>query len=233
VKEFCPSCGIEQGPFIKGLCLNCFKEKKELVIAPIELKLDKCKHCQNVLISGVWKSPEEENLIKFVEKKVKIIEILNPKISTKIIPLEEEKFNAKIIVEGVLDSIPLVIEKDILLNSKITTCTSCSKVFGNYFEAIIQIRVESKDKTLIDQKIAQAQKFFEPLKNKNSLAQIVKIVGLKNGVDLYVGSNSAAKKVVGFMENTAKGKVVLSTTLHGFDKRKGKSIYRNTYCLRF
>jgi len=43
MKEFCPRCGRETGPFIRGFCSECLQEKVNLADAPETIEMEYCK----------------------------------------------------------------------------------------------------------------------------------------------------------------------------------------------
>ena len=230
---FCPRCGNETGPFVKGFCVDCFLLQKEVVPVPKEIELAVCKHCRKVRFTSTWLVQSEEKLEKFLVSKLKVKELLQPNVSVLFsFPFEREQ-QIKFIVVGQIDSAELSFERDALLKPKGMTCDKCSKLFGNYFEATIQFRFEQNDPVLLEQKVLKAQKIFEQLKKKDSLASIVKMSFDRKGVDLVVGSNKAAKKVVAIMANESKQKAIATKSLHSLNKLTSRNIYRYTYCLRF
>ncbi len=94
-------------------------------------------------------------------------------------------------------------------------CQNCIKLRGNYFEAVIQVRGEKKEKIL---KI-----LMEHMKNK-----IASIDTLKEGYDVKIIDKKIAASVSQGLQK--KYKITKSFKLAG--KKKGKELYRNYYAIR-
>lgn len=231
-REFCPRCGSEKGPFIKGFCKNCFEEKSSPVSIPSEIVLEECRKCGKVRLGRFWKKFSLDEATGFLEKKIKTRDVLSPKTKIVLEEKSDSEFIAGVEVSGKIGLQKTVFSSKVLLKKRGAVCDSCSRVFGNYFEAIIQLRFEKKSGE-VEKKIESVELLLEEIEKKDALAKIVKIVSERNGADLYIGSNSGAKKVVTAMQKSATQKVVATTSLQGFDRQKGKKRYRYTYCLRF
>ena len=99
-----------------------------------------------------------------------------------------------------------------------TVCPSCSRLSGNYYEAILQLRGDPYKVLLLKESVEKA------LARKG--VGITKAVKLKEGIDLYITSSKALLELV-----RERGyKVKLSRKLHGL--KEGKRVYRLTIALR-
>ncbi len=52
LKRFCPACGSEKGPFIQGLCRECFLQKQKLVEVPEKIEVTHCPVCNKIKLKG-------------------------------------------------------------------------------------------------------------------------------------------------------------------------------------
>ncbi len=104
-------------------------------------------------------------------------------------------------------------------------CQACSRISGMYYEAIIQIRGNKKEKvkSFVEKKINELSK-------KDELSFISKIEEKKKGLDIYVGSKKAAKSILKEAKKLYNLETKESYTLIG--ERKGKKLYRVTILLR-
>jgi NMD protein affecting ribosome stability and mRNA decay len=80
-------------------------------------------------------------------------------------------------------------------------------------------------------RILEAEKFLAELSRTDSLAKIVKVSKVTNGVDLQIGGKRAAKLLAGKFVKESREKIAVSSTLAGID-RKGHDWSRFTYCVR-
>lgn len=91
-----------------------------------------------------------------------------------------------------------------------------------YYEAILQLR--PKDKKVYDYILKQIKK------RKN--VYVSKRVELKTGVDLYMSDRRFTQALGKKLKKVFGGKIKLSRKLYGFDRVKGKKVYRVTVLFR-
>lgn len=93
---------------------------------------------------------------------------------------------------------------------------------ADYFEAIIQLRPESKK--LMD--------FVLGLISKRQNVRISKIHRLKKGVDIYITDRKFARTVGNQLKRFFQGTLTSSKTLHSRSQETSKYLYRTTICFR-
>ncbi|MDO8647340.1 MAG: 60S ribosomal export protein NMD3 [Candidatus Diapherotrites archaeon] len=232
MKKFCPHCGKDADKLINALCKDCFLEKQVLGELPKEIAFEKCKHCSKIKSKTRWVEESSEVLQEIVLQNFKN-RLFGPDFKTKLDLFEKpEGFKAALKVEGKVQGIKINNSFESLLKQKTVLCDPCMKISSNYFEATIQARYSKKlSQQEIDGLIKESDEFMAKLKKTDSLAQIAKIVTLKNGADFVVGSRTAAKKLAEHLAKKTGQKVIVSTTLAGID-RNGHNWSRFTYCVR-
>jgi nonsense-mediated mRNA decay protein 3 len=104
-------------------------------------------------------------------------------------------------------------------------CDSCSKINSGYFEAKLQIRGPG-DK--LDEALNISRRIIEKSGGDKEFASDVERV--KNGFDIFIGSNSLAKKMARKIASEFDTERKDSKTLHG--EKDGQRIYRSTYLVR-
>ncbi|MBI4162470.1 MAG: hypothetical protein HY513_02210, partial [Candidatus Aenigmarchaeota archaeon] len=105
--------------------------------------------------------------------------------------------------------------KKIFISITDRMCQECIKLRGNYYEAVIQVRGEKKEKIL--------RILMEHMKGK-----ITSIETLKEGYDVKIIDKKIASSVSQGLQK--KYEVKRSFKLAG--KKKGKELYRNYYAIR-
>ncbi len=229
---FCPSCGSTEGPFFKGLCKKCFLAQQHLIQVPAEIKIEHCKQCNRIKLEGKWVEQSEQALKEFLMKKIKLKELQEAKLS---IELEFLDGNTLAIVgaSGLLEGNRIGLEAKTLFVPVAIQCNDCTLLSSNYFEATLQIRflrkAEEKEKQAVLHKINE---LLRSMKGEDMLASIVAVLDKKNGFDVLLASNNAAKRVVKALSAKTKERVKRSSSVIGRD-RKGKEKKRFTYCIRF
>ncbi|MBU0662036.1 MAG: 60S ribosomal export protein NMD3 [Candidatus Diapherotrites archaeon] len=257
MKRFCPKCGKEGSAekFVRGFCAECYASEHEIIIAPVELKVEHCKRCAKVLVGGHWVeqgaersardlegtsarlarlgSQDSDALCEFVEKNIKIRGIAEPETEISLEPQNNGITLANISVDGKVEGSDVHVEKQVLLKPANVLCDACMKLASNYFEATIQIRFDEKpSQEQLNEKLREAEGFLRAERKQDPLAQVIGMDRARNGVDLRIGSKRAAKVTAEALVKQTHGKVKHSFTLMGVDT-SGKAKRRFTFCVRF
>jgi nonsense-mediated mRNA decay protein 3 len=97
-------------------------------------------------------------------------------------------------------------------------CPECSKRFGGYYEAIIQLRGSVPEEILdfIDKEVKE-KTFY-------------KIEYLKEGFNLYVGNKNIANQIADKLKRIYKLKVKKSFKL--FTKKEGRDVYKSVFSIK-
>ena len=176
---FCPNCG-KPG---KGLCATCFLEKKTIHIKEIEISA--CE-CGRYLYRGVWDSSlkHPKSIKEIVERNL----IVPPEIGIEGIDVTQKEIrkgislNIQITGKYIPDPAEQIkIELDGTIKIKKVVCPTCSKLSGNYYEAILQLRMKPGDSKGIIEEID-----YDFISN---------VEDTRGGVDMYVTSTKYAKQI--------------------------------------
>lgn len=113
-------------------------------------------------------------------------------------------------------------------------CNECSKYASGYYEAVIQLRADERSLSLEEIEIADEdlRSHLEKLSMENRMAYISNRAQIKEGIDYYIGSYKAARKLTESLKNKLGGIINESPRLMGFDKSAGKNLYRIWILLR-
>jgi nonsense-mediated mRNA decay protein 3 len=121
---------------------------------------------------------------------------------------------------------------NVLINKNV--CNECSKYASGYYEAVIQLR--SDQRVLSQDEISEAdeiiKKRLEKFSTSNRMAYISQRAQIKEGVDYYIGSLKAARKITESLKNNLGGIIKESPRLMGHDKSTGRDLYRVWILLR-
>ncbi len=206
--DVCIKCGAKRGekPFIGPFCVDCYEFKIKLPKKPIEIEV--CKRCGKVKVKGEWSYKDEEEIKAYIASKIK------GEFDRVDIDMKSHKVFAYFKSddgEVVKRVYPLKIEL------KRTTCPTCAKISGGYYEAIIQLRGNPY-------RIEKMRRDLERRLSKRTF--ITKEDVKKEGIDLYVGSSKEVIQTLKEMGIRAK----ISKKLHGM--KEGKRLYRTTFAIR-
>ena len=243
-KLLCIECGMplteKEGEELKSmLCAKCrersLKEKKEMIILPQKLSLTLCRKCGAYKRGKVWHPPQsqEESICSEVVSSivpVKGVNLRNVIVEPKQISEKEYKCGVLVEVEDESDS---EAEREYFTHVHIhyQVCEVCSRKYGNYFEAILQIR---RDRELSPAQLRNLRKEIEEFVEKESQRDwhsfFTKVVEIHGGLDFYLSPSSLAQKLCSFLAERHGGEIKTSSSLVG--RKDGRNVYRVTHCLR-
>lgn len=196
----------------------------------IETKI--CVHCHSHLKQNKWVDiglSREEVVRKVILDKISFNpKVKNPKTEIDIIQRKGTLYKCLVKIKGEVFGKKLQKEYYCNVHLRNSVCTYCSRRASGYYEAVIQLRADKRD--LKNKEIKKIEKIIsntlESLWPKNRLAYVSKISKLKEGVDYYIGSYTAARKIVSAIMNNFGGIIDESSRVVGRDKSKGREICR-------
>lgn len=244
---FCYKCGKECD-LIDGLCPDCYREERTLVEMDETYIITICKSCDSYFYN-TWKEfTTIEDIVEdifrtaFGKKRARFVDTFGDSFTDSIqVRYSFEWGEDEVRVDATLCGYPdafkeLVIEEDHAFDIKIkyTVCKRCSKQFGGYYEAVLQIRRDGRHLTkeetesYVEEVGSLASREIE----KNPMAFITQVLMKKEGVDFQLGSLKFAKKLARTLQQSHGGGYSESYRLTGFDRQAGKERYRTTIAFR-
>jgi len=229
---FCPRCGNEDEDLFHGVCRSCFVKEAKIISISDDLEITICAHCSSLLKGIRWEdSPlSEEELISFtvMENLIALEPVENLEVSVEILTIRGSNYECLVHAEGLVLGNMIIEEYKINVKIKKSVCPDCSKYASGYFESVIQIRAHNRFPTdeelqAVDQLIRNK---IAALSIHNRMAYVSDVATLKEGVDYYVGSYKAARKISSAVKDSMGGVLQESPRLVGRDKSKGKDLYR-------
>jgi nonsense-mediated mRNA decay protein 3 len=231
-KKFCAKCGKETSALIKGVCSDCYLEKREL------FSLEKptfsvCKTCGKFISHNKWFPLNESTISTDMMKRIRYDhELVDPKPFVEVnqmVDSEVLSFEVVVKVQGFIEGVLVEEEKEFILRVKPTTCDACMKLNANYREAVVQIRAPKTDaKKIYDAALAMLGKEHV----NNSLSGTSKVIDIPQGYDLWIGDKKVATKMVRQLSKTFDLEIISSKKIIGEEGGRGNFIYRFTFCLK-
>jgi nonsense-mediated mRNA decay protein 3 len=177
----------------------------------------------------------EDLLAETILEHIEVDEsITHEEISLELVNENDPTFTYLATVRGKVLGEEVIQEFTAQIKVKRSVCPECSKYASGYYEAVIQLRADerypSSDEIETADKIIQNR--LERLSKDNRMAYISQRALIKEGVDYYVGSYKAARKLTDALKNVLGGVVKESPRLMGRDKHSGKDLYRIWISLR-
>jgi nonsense-mediated mRNA decay protein 3 len=229
---FCPRCGSEDQELYEGICTSCFVKEAKIITIPRDLEVTICAHCSSLLKGIKWEDSElsEEELVTLtvMENYETSSYVQDLEVSVEILTIRGSIYECIIHAEGNVMGTQIIEEHRTNVKIKKGACPDCSKYASGYFESVIQIRADkrfpsTKELQTIDS-IMRGK--ISSLSVKNRMAYVSDVSMIKEGVDYYIGSYKAARKLTTAVKDVMGGVVQESPRLVGRDKSRGKDLYR-------
>lgn len=200
------------------------------------MKIRVCPVCGAYLKAGKWIEAASQKTISLSEisRSIKIHpDAKNVKLDVSEEQIDPSRYSAHISVNAVVNGINISATADTEIRIKKETCDVCSRIAGGYYAGIVQLRADRRiiDEQEIERCIQLTDHLLENLASKGDrFAFISKIEELREGVDLYIGSTSACKRVCRAIVRELGGTSVTSSSLVG--RKDGEDLYRITCAVR-
>jgi len=232
---FCVECGKETSIFKDGVCKDCYVKTHSFSEGPLLVDLPVCTSCGSYKYKNTWTSDIFDDTLRRIIKQVFHIskELRNIDITIECVEKKEEKI-CKVIISGFLDDLEISEEHNLIVRMKKTICDVCSRRFGGYHEAVIQIRTDKKQLTNeeLENIIINVENQVESLQSKGNRGLFITDVGKEHGgLDFYLSEKGAAFTIAKHIQEQYGGQIKQSSKNVGM--RDSKQIYRMTYLIRF
>ncbi len=232
---FCVECGAEPEDLYDGLCRDCFIESKMKVKVDSPIKIDICPVCGSVRKKNNWiENPDLEAIMLDKIDDAISIPYEAERYGFNVEFEEEDPYNIVANISVKLEREEIVAEHEISVKIilKKVQCEICSKIHGNYYEAILQVRPTKKEMTeeqkeLVIKKVKKRIEVKEGEKRNIFLTSQEEIHG---GIDFYLSDTGVTKNLAREISNAVGGSVKSSAKLAG--REDGQDIYRMTYLVR-
>lgn len=232
---FCVECGKEPEKLYDGMCRECFIDRKLNPDIDDNIFIDICSVCGAVRKEGKWIENPDLNsiMLEKIEDSLSIpFDVDRYSFKTRFSEEDPKNVKAEITVEMLADDINV----ERVLNTKIIfkkdQCKICSRIHGNYYEAILQVR-PSKDKMTEEQKEMVAKRVKKVVEVEMGEVRRVFLAFFEErhgGVDYYLSDKNVTKKLAADLARDFGGEITTSGELAGMED--GKEIYKMTYSVR-
>ncbi len=224
----CVECGKREAKY-DGLCEECFLKKVKFTSVPNHIDMTICPHCHAVKFGGHWENiPLEDALFKLLDKS---IEFLHEYDSYELQVSHGEidgEFPVEMRIAVKLKDINAEEIHYTTVDIHYESCPRCNRFFGNYFEAIIQLRGMRENE--VREILNFVYERIEHHAKKNENLFLTKEVEKREGWDLYLSDKREAKKIA--REVCQKYGASLKESPQIAGRKDGKDIYRVTYAVR-
>ncbi len=221
-----------------------------MIEVPEELEVRVCAQCLARHTGLRWENPPEdvdsveELLVEYVLKELEENLRTLPGVDVRIDPVEVKGEpggpGARVLVE-------LLAECEWEVGGEVLTrkyhlevpvvfalCDRCMKFRSGYYEAVLQVRsfrgkLTEREREDIENFVTEAA---ASLLERDPMAYISDVKHLEEGIDFYVGSLNAARKLARRLVDAYGGTIGESHKLVGFDRERGKRKYKAAISVR-
>ena len=231
---FCVECGKEDEIYKDGVCLTCYLKNKKFSKGPEIIDLPICMNCQGYKYKNTWTNDLlEDTLQKIIKNNFKINKELQKVNITIDFNETSQVLESTVYISGLIQEKEIKEKHKLLFRLRKTVCEVCSRQFGGYYEALIQIRTEKRKFSrveLIDLK-STIKTIIENMQDKgNRTLFITDIAEEHGGLDFYISDKNAAFNISKMLLDKYGGFIKQSSTNTGM--KDSKQIYKMTYLVR-
>lgn len=235
----CVECGAQAEGLVDGSCPACFAKKNRLLQVPEVLDVEVCAHCDARHVGAHWVDPADGAPLAWVrEDAVRAAVRIHPRLREASIAVREEAedekhFRATVTLEAEVEGMGVQDEAVARVRVKRGVCDRCSRMFGGYYAAVIQMRATERD-VLPHELQAAHRAVREELERArlagNRAAFLAKDQAEHGGHDYYVGDIEAGRQVARVLRDRLGATVQESAKLVG--RKDGEDVYRVTFLVR-
>ncbi|UCE11592.1 MAG: hypothetical protein JSW61_06565 [Candidatus Thorarchaeota archaeon] len=238
----CYLCGEEST--IDGLCASCYNKEHLLVQVESPLAIVTCKKCGSVKVPGGWRTIDfsEAHGDDVVNKQIEIGLDLSLKRFFGDVAITFEEENRLDRVSHIIvtakgrshESLaPHTENHPVEVRFSYETCTTCSMMSGGYYEAILQIRADSRPLSESEEEeiVAIVEELTIAEYGKDNRAFVSGSSRVKFGIDFWVGSEHLTKRIADELQSRFLAERKENYKLTGQEKG-GKDKFRITVLVR-
>jgi nonsense-mediated mRNA decay protein 3 len=237
--QTCVECGKEVPLLIGGSCPECFVGKTALLQGPEVLDVELCAHCDARHVGNHWVDPDEGMPLEWIrEEAARAVLKPHQSVSDRDLQLEEtaqdeRNFRHHATLTGSVEGVPITFEKDLIVRMKRSVCDRCSRMFGGYYAALIQLRATDRDVTDLEIKRAHrivGDELDRQRASGNRESFLTKSGAVPGGFDYYLGDIEGTRGVARLLAEKLGATYEEHAKLSG--RKEGEDIYRVTFLVR-
>jgi len=224
----CIECGKREAKY-DGLCEECFISKVKFTTLPQHLDIVMCPHCHAIKFGGKWERvPINEAIKRIVDKNLKFLYEHDSYSLACNYDSTEGEFEVEVDVNVKYRDLNVTEHHVVRFELRYESCPRCNRYYGNYFEAILQLRGLRKEEQFEVLEYAHNRVAYHSRKNEDLF--LTKEVEKKEGWDLYLSDKKEAKKIARELCHKYGASLKESPQIAG--RKDGQDIYRITYAVR-
>jgi len=231
---FCVECGKEEPIYKNGVCLQCYLKQAQFTKGPAIIDIIACPRCESYKYKNTWlMEPFAEALRRHVKDAFHIDpELKESRIETDC--KEQDRMYACIVrITGTVGGQTVMEEHPLTVRLKRTTCDVCSREAGGYYEAILQIRSDTRafSKTELQMLRETVEKIVRQHQGSGKRGLFITDYEEKReGLDFFLSDKSTAFAIAKKIQEQYGGEFKQSASTAGM--KDSRQLFRMTYLVR-
>jgi len=231
---FCVECGKETEIYKDGTCIDCFVKSHEFSKGPEIITIEECPHCNSYKYKNTWKNELLNNIIiRYVKHSFKISRELEKLDINPVCTETKTGYDCTIIISGYIKDKEVNEEHLLEIRIKKLVCETCSKQFGGYHEAIIQVRTDKRklSKKELEDIENHVISYVEKTNAKGNNNLFITDAAIEHGgIDFFISDKQEAMNITKKLQSNYGGDIKSSSSNAGM--KDSKQLFRVTYLLR-
>lgn len=196
----CPACGREVEELAGGLCGICRSQRGEFLSMPESIDVVRCAHCGNVQRGEIWvdEGPDQRLATQAVLAGLVELdpELVDPHVDHEFDWEDERNATVATTLTARVSGQPIERTARTRVRLKAGACPDCSRRFGGYFEAILQVR--SAESSPSKEELPAMGRWIQERVDRfagegRKGAYFSRSLKVRGGFDYYVGSQEIAR----------------------------------------
>lgn len=234
----CPRCGDELPTQEPGLCDACYAEELDALDVPERTSFRVCTRCGSYDLGEGWRSsgeaiPEEELAADRVMKQVGAhVEARDVGLDLRVERTAPTRYRVDVGLTGTVRDEAVAERREVLVDVDRTTCDTCSKIAGGYYESVVQVRADGRDPR--EEELDRARSIAYQVAGEDYGDRetfVADVEPVTAGLDVSMSTAKAGEEVARRLVDEYGGRYDDSATLVGEDA-DGQELYRVTYAVR-
>ncbi len=231
---FCVECGKEEPIYKNGVCLQCYLRQAQFTKGPAIIDITACPRCESYKYKNTWlMEPFTEALRRHVKDAFQIDpELQSPQIETDC--KEQDRMYACIVrIGGTVGGQTVMEEHPLTVRLRRTTCDVCSREAGGYYEAILQIRSDTR--AFSKAELSTLRETVEKLVGQHQGSGkrglfITDYEEKREGLDFFLSDKNTAFAIAKKIQEQYGGEFKQSSSTAGM--KDSRQLFRMTYLVR-
>ncbi|MEM0492569.1 MAG: NMD3-related protein [Candidatus Thermoplasmatota archaeon] len=231
---FCVECGKDGLVYKNGYCLSCYIKHHRFTKGPFYLDVYMCPKCGMYKYRNTYLSESFDVYLNRVIKDVFMVssEMRNVDFSVSY-DRKDNTIVSDVVICGELEDVKVREQHQLTVRIKRETCVNCSRRYGGYYEAILQVRGDKRDSLGEDMKEIRkmVEDTVDDIRSRGGHGLfITEVVEIHGGLDFYISDKGSALMLAKRIYTLYGGEMKHSAKDAGMED--SRHVYRMTYLIR-